>query len=189
MVSIMLERFTFPRTVFAVIVGGGIVLLWAEAVAPSAVRAESPRDGAGAFFPQSPPTQIPTPPVWDDPRREKMVTNFQRRLGQLKPVGKGAKKSPDDYYLLAVAELTLPAKHADVWFQVLQGQRKTAEFLVDYSAGASDTVLRKWHVFARFKDADEADAALAAARMQYDQMVAYRQRLEQIYSAASSRRC
>ena len=69
------------------------------------------------------------------------------------------------------------------------GQRSTAEFLVDYIAGAPQNTLRKWHVFARFKETADADQALASARVQYDRMVAYRQQLQRIYAVQSTRRC
>lgn len=126
---------------------------------------------------------------WDDPRREKAVADFARRLGRLKPLGKNRRKDPEDFFLVATADVTAATKHADVRFSVIQGQRQTAETLVDYIAGAAEDVLRKWHVFARFKDESAANEALAMARMQYDQAIAYRQRLQKIYAVRSTRRC
>lgn len=143
----------------------------------------------GTKTPTDEPAKTAPAPKPGDPKREKAVTDFERRLGQLRPAGKDKRKSADDYYLLATADVTSATKSADVRFMTLQGQRKTAEFLVDYVANAPENTLHKWHVFARFKDAAEVERALASARTQYDQMVAYREQLQKIYAVQSTRRC
>jgi hypothetical protein len=135
------------------------------------------------------PPIMEMPPKWDSPKREKMVKEFMRKLGHLKPYGDNKKKDLDDCFLLATGDVDTRLKSADVRFMVLKGLRKTAEFLVDYIAAAPAGVLRKWHVFARFKEEGVANQALASARIQYDRAVAYRKQLERIYRVLSTRRC
>lgn len=121
-------------------------------------------------------------------KRERMIRTFARRLARLKPVG-ATKKGPDDFYLLGTAELDPARGHADVCFQVKQGQQQVAEFLVDYMLEAPKNVARKWHVFCRLKDARQAQQALQFARMQYDQLASYRDDLKKRYKAKTIRRC
>jgi len=118
-----------------------------------------------------------------------MVKDLMRKLGRMKPYGDNKTKDLEDFFLLATGDVDMKAKNADVRFMVLQGLRKTAEFIVDYLAAAPQGVMRKWHVFARFKMETEANQALASARVQYDRMVAYREQLQKIYAVQSSRRC
>jgi len=127
------------------------------------------------------------PPPAEDPKRQKMIDTFSRRLGQMKPFG-GGKKNPDDYFLLGTAELNRATGHADVRFEVMQGQREVAGFLADYIAAASRTSLRKWHVFYRLKDAEKAEQALQFTRSQYDQLASYREQLRKTYNARTIRR-
>lgn len=161
--------------------------VWALSGSVAAVAQQFGSEGTKAQPSETP--GIETPPKSDDPKREKRVKDFERRLGRFKPLGKIRKKDPNDQYLLATADVTAATKHADVRFMVVEGQRKTAEFLVDYIVGTPEKTLRKWHVFARFKEAADAEQALATARMQYDRMVAYREQLQRIYAVQSSRRC
>lgn len=166
----------------------GTVAFWLFCGSAAAQEPKRIYDGT-PLDPALDPPQIDMPPKWEDSKRDKMVAEFERRLGRLKPAGKNKTKDLEDYYLIATGDINTLVRSADVRFLVLQGQRKTAEFLVDYVAAAPEGVVRKWHVFARFKEAAEAQQGLAAARLQYDQMVAYRKKLEEIYRVASTRRC
>ena len=145
--------------------------------------AERPSDESGGGFSVDEQEQ----PAVDQRKRKKMVDTFMRQLGRLKPVG-AAKKDLDDFYLLATAELNMATRHADVCFQVKQGQREVAEFLVDYIVNKPEHSMRKWHVFSRFKDSQQADQALQFTRMQYDQMTAYQAQIRKIYNAKTTRR-
>jgi hypothetical protein len=137
-----------------------------------------------AVKPASPAPAVDT----SDPKRKKLVDTVFRKIGSLKP-SPNPKKDLDDYFLVGTAELTLATGHADVRFEVKQGQQATAEFLVDYVLGAPEKTIRKWHVFSRVKDAQQGETAVAQIRMQYDQAVAYQEQLKQIYSATTIRRC
>ena len=121
-------------------------------------------------------------------KRAKTVEQFFRRLGRMAPVGT-KKKSLDDFYLIGTAELESDTAHADVCFQVKQGQAAVAEYLVGYIENAPENTFRKWHVFFRYADGQQADTALAEARARYDAMVAYRDQLRGIYNAQTIRRC
>jgi hypothetical protein len=126
--------------------------------------------------------------VAEDSQRVKTIDRLSRQLGRLKPYGT-YKKDADDYFVLGTAELTEASGHADVCFQIKQGQRETAEFLVDYIGQAPPKTLRKWHVFHRLKDDATAEEALEFTRRQYDQLQTYRDDLRRKYQAASIRRC
>jgi hypothetical protein len=124
----------------------------------------------------------------EDAQRVKTIDRLSRQLGRLKPYGT-YKKDANDYFVLGTAELTQASGHADVCFQIKQGQRETAEYLVDYIADAPAQTLRKWHVFYRLKDDATAQEALEFARRQYDQMQTYRDELKRKYQATTIRRC
>ncbi len=171
----------------AVVLAAGLVactaISWAqESTAP-------PAPGSSAETPKTETPERETPSKSDAPARDKAIADFERRLGRFKPLGKDKRKGPDDYYLTGTAVINPQTQHADVRFQVVQGQRKTAEFLVDFIAGQAEGTLHKWHVFARFKENAEAEQGLASARQQYDQMLAYRQEMQRIYQVLSTTRC
>jgi len=170
------------------VVGGGVAAAQQDQEAAGPEAQKPLYDGTPMEELRKPPI-MDMPPQWDSPKREKMIANLMRRLGRMKPYGNNKKKDLDDYFLVATGDVDMGAKSADVRFMVLHGARKTAEFVVDYVAAAPQGVLRKWHVFGRFKDDAVANEALASARLQYDQMVAYRELLERIYSVRSTRRC
>ncbi len=146
-----------------------------------------------SFAPVDPPADDAKPdddakPAVPDPRRAKMVRDFSRRLGRLKPADT-TRKSMDHFFVIGTAVLTPATGHADVCFQVQEGQLETAEFVVDYVLNANEQSVRKWHVFTRFADEQQAEQALLMLRSQYDQMVSYQAQLRQIYGARTMRRC
>ena len=113
-----------------------------------------------------------------DPKRKKQVDAVFFRLGSMRP-SPDPRKDLNDYFIIGTAELNLATKHADVRFEVKQGQQAAAEFLVDYVAAPPANAVRQWQGFSRVKDAQQADAAVAQLRMQYDQAVAYQEHLKQ----------
>ena len=127
-------------------------------------------------------------PDTPDPKRAKMVRDFSRRLGRLKPTDT-TRKSMDHFFVIGTAVVTPATGHADVCFQVKEGQVEVAEFVVDYVLESTEESIRKWHVFSRFKDEQQAQQALMMLRNQYDQMVSYQTQLRQIYGARTMRRC
>lgn len=129
-----------------------------------------------------------TPGTAEDPKREKIVKKFVRQLARLRPLGTNKKKAPDDFFLIGTAELNPATRHADVRFDVKQGQQEVAEFLVDYILDASKSSLRKWQVFSRLKDAQQAEQALQLVRSQYDRLASYRKSIAKAYSAKTVRR-
>jgi len=120
-------------------------------------------------------------------KRANLIQKFSRQLGTMKPYD-STKKSVDDYYVIGTGKLDPTIGHADVCFQVKQGQKEVAEFLVDYMAESSEQSIRKWHVFSRLKDAQQAEQALLMIRMQYDQMAAYQEQIRRIYNAQTCTR-
>jgi hypothetical protein len=124
----------------------------------------------------------------EDPQRKKVADRISRYLGRLKPAG-SAKKEQEDFFVVGTAKLLKATGHADVCFQVRQGQRATAEYLCDFMAGASAENPRDWRVFYRLKNSEQAEQALLLTRMQYDQMASYREDLKRQYQANSIRRC
>jgi len=120
-------------------------------------------------------------------KRANRIKNLSRQLGTMKPYN-ATKKSLDDYFVIGTAKVDPTMGHADVCFQVKRGQEQVAEYLVDYMAEASWQSLRKWHVFFRLKDAQQADQALLMIRTQYDQMAAYQEQIRQIYNARTCTR-
>jgi hypothetical protein len=124
----------------------------------------------------------------EDGARKKIVDRLNRNLGRLKPVG-SPKKEVTDFFVVGTAKLTKATGHADVCFQVKQGQRVTAEFVFDFMADASVEHPRNWHVFCRLKGAQDAEQALLAIRTRYDQLASYRDEIKRTYQARTVRRC
>ena len=129
----------------------------------------------------------------DDPKRKKQVEKFFRQLGKMKRF-ESSRKNIEDYFLVGTAELNPVTRHADVCFKVHQGQRDVAQFVVDYMAEAEEQadapvqLLRKWHVFSRFGESEQADQALEMLRTQYDELAAYRESIARRYNAKTVRR-
>ena len=123
----------------------------------------------------------------NNPKRKKLIHSLMRQLGRLKPL-RTPKKDLDDFFLLGTAELDLATRNANVCFQVKQGQREVAELLVDYVLDAPENTIRKWHVFYRLKDSQQAEQALQLTQTQYDQMQAYQTQIRKIYGAKTTRR-
>jgi len=122
-----------------------------------------------------------------DRKRDKMISTLYRQLGRLKPHNSG-RKDPDDYYLLGTAEVNLATRNADIRFDVKQGQRDVAEYLADYVLSQPQTSVRRWHVFYRLKEAQQAQQALQFTRDQYDRMKSYQAQMQKIYKARCTRR-
>lgn len=160
--------------------------LWITTPLMLALVAGLARPNAAAEDP--PPANDNAAAPAENPQRTRMVNRINRRLAQLKPTG-SSKKDEEDFFVVGTAVLVRQTGHADVCFQVHQGQRTTAEFLFDFMVQATPANPRDWHVFYRLKDSDQADQALAQTRMQYDQLASYREQLKQQYQATSIRRC
>jgi hypothetical protein len=155
----------------------------------AATAAEQPGGAADSQYVPGGKAASPAPAADNsDPKRKKLVETVFRKIGALNP-SPNPKKDLDDCFLVGTAELTLSTGHADVRFEVKKGQQATAEFLVEYVLGAPEKTIRKWHVFSRVKDAQDAETAVTQIRTQYDQAVAYQDQLKQIYSATTIRRC
>ncbi len=123
-----------------------------------------------------------------NPKLKKMVDQFNRKLGRMKPHQGGLKKV-EDLFVVGTAEVNRETGHADVTFKLSEGQRETAEFLVGYISDQSSSKHRKWQVFYRVGDKSTGNEALAHVREQYDKAVSYRQQLMKAYKARSIRRC
>jgi len=109
--------------------GAGLLAawVWCSTAAAAEPSAKPIYDGTPLEELTKPPV-MEMPPEWESPKRDKMVAEFMRKLGRLKPVGGNKKKDLEDYFLLATGDVDAKARNADVRFMVLKGLRKTAEF-------------------------------------------------------------
>jgi len=123
-----------------------------------------------------------------DPKRDKLIKAILRQLGRVS-AGSGRKKDADDSYILAIGELNVIAKTADIQFQAVHGQQKSAEFLADYVLSASEGAIRQWQVVARVNDSSKAEELVEQARTQFDQQREYREKISAEYNAKAVRRC
>jgi hypothetical protein len=98
-----------------------------------------------------------------------------------------AKKSADDAFVIGTAEIQ--GDHADVRFQVLQGTRDAANFIMEFILSAAEGAKRQWHVFSRAKSEDEADKFVQQLRSDYDRLEAQRQAVADAYNVRTTRRC
>jgi hypothetical protein len=105
------------------------------------------------------------------------------------PLDQRGKKSADDAFAVGTAELHLNNGHADVRFQVIQGTKRAADFVIAYILAAPDNTQRQWHVFTRSKTTEEADQYVAQLRSWYDALESQRQSIASIYHARTTRRC
>lgn len=164
---------------------------WAAQDSFSAAQTPDPRDsGTSAARPAKAESKgAAIKPASPEAQRNRLVKEFAKRLGAMLPKDSRQKDMNSDYFLVGTADLNNETKHADVKFDFKQGQQSTAEFLADYVMNESESVSHKWHVFARFKETQQAQQGLTDIRQQYDQMVAYQEQIKRIYAAASVTRC
>ena len=99
------------------------------------------------------------------------------------------KKSPDDYFVIGTADLNSITQNADIRFEVLQGIKKAADFLIDFIFNSPKGHKGEWHVF--FRGHTEAQATDYRQQMRdwYDNMEAERAQLAAIYNAKTTARC
>ena len=65
---------------------------------------------------------------------------------------RSGRKSLEDFFVVGTAELFKETQHADVRFQILNGTKATASFLLDFILSGDSQTQRQWHVFFRAKD-------------------------------------
>jgi hypothetical protein len=178
------------------------LLVWALSQAPSAAddpplnfpdlpqnSVQRSTDTDGAHYSPESTTSSKTSEPAKDPKRDKLASQFEHKLGRFPlSAGKG-KRAITDIFVIGIAELNLTSRHADVRFQAKEGQKSVARYLVDYTLDAPDKTLRQWQVLGRVKTDEEADESLKKIRADYDMSVAYRATIAKMYQAASTRRC
>lgn len=127
-------------------------------------------------------------------RKQRMTAVFSRKLTRMAPImgpttsAEREKRAPDDFFLLGTAQLDAVSKNADLCFQVKQGQTEVADFIADYILDEPDRAVRKWHVFARFKDNQTAEEGLVHLQQRYDLANEYQAQIARIYAARATRR-
>lgn len=132
--------------------------------------------------------------VWAEPTQDaspelrKLYRFIESRLKAAKSLDRSPRRD-DNYFLIGLAQMTLPERHADVKFEVRQGLDATVQYIADYMINASSQNPREFQVFARFGNDEKAQEGLLAIRQQYDMLQAYREHLMRLYRAASVRRC
>lgn len=97
------------------------------------------------------------------------------------------KRSPDDAFVVGTAEIK--GDTADVRFQVVQGVKETALFILDFILSGGEDAKRQWHVFCRAPNEDDANQFVEKLRSDYDRLEAQRQAVAAAYSVRSTRRC
>jgi hypothetical protein len=129
--------------------------------------------------------------VKNETAAKKLLTRAQAIEKQVAafPLAHGGKKSPGDAFAVGTAELHLNNGQADIRFQVIQGTKRLADFLIAYILAAPDNTQRQWHVFSRAKTTEEADQYVAQLRSWYDALESQRQSIAAIYHARTTRRC
>jgi hypothetical protein len=103
------------------------------------------------------------------------------------PLTRIGKRSPDDAFVVGTAEIK--GDHADVRFQVVQGVKDTAHFILDFIFGGGEEAKRQWHVFCRAPNESDANKFVEQLRSDYDRLEAQRQAVAAAYSVRSTRRC
>ena len=99
------------------------------------------------------------------------------------------KKSPDDFFVIGTADLNTTTQHADIRFEILNGVKNAADFLIDFIFNQPKNHQGEWHVF--FRGHTEAQAVEYRQKMRdwYDNLEAQRAQLAAIYNAQSTTRC
>ncbi|MGO9114558.1 MAG: hypothetical protein ACLP9L_35530, partial [Thermoguttaceae bacterium] len=99
------------------------------------------------------------------------------------------KKSPDDYFVIGTADMNSATLNADIRFEILNGVKKAADFLIDFIFNRPKNHKGEWHVFYRAHTEAEAIEYRQQMRDWYDSLEAERARLAAIYNAKTTRRC
>ncbi len=96
------------------------------------------------------------------------------------------KKSPDDYFVVGTADLNKVTENANIRFEVLQGIKATADFLIDFIFNSAKNHKGEWHVFFRGHTETQATDYRQQMRDWYDNMEAERAQLAAIYNAKTT---
>jgi hypothetical protein len=114
--------------------------------------------------------------------------SIEGRLAAFK-MSTGGKKSPDDYFVVGTADMNSATMNADIRFEILNGVKAAADFLIDFIFNRPKSHKGEWHVF--FRGHTEAQAVEYRQQMRdwYDSLEAERARLAAIYHAKTTRRC
>ncbi len=99
------------------------------------------------------------------------------------------KKSSDDYFVVGTADLDTSTLNADIRFEILNGVKAAADFIIDFIYNQPQYHQGEWHVFFRGHTETQAIAYRQKMRDLYDSMEAERARLAAIYNAKSTVRC
>ncbi len=114
--------------------------------------------------------------------------SIEDQLAAFKSSSSG-KKSPDDYFVVGTADLNTMTSNADVRFEILNGVKAAADFLIDFIFNQPQNHTGEWHVFYRAHTEAEATAYRQQMRNWYDSMEAQRAQIAAIYNAKTTRRC
>ncbi len=98
------------------------------------------------------------------------------------------KKSADDYFVIGTADMNKVTLHADIRFEILNGVKSAADFLIDFIFNRSKDHKGEWHVFYRAHTEAQAIDYRQQMRDWYDSMEAQRAEIAAIYNAQSTTR-
>jgi len=114
--------------------------------------------------------------------------SVEGKLGVFKLNTKG-KKSPEDYFIVGTADLNTTTLHVDIRFEILNGIKDTADFIIDFILNRPKDHLGKWEVFYRAHTEAQAIDYRQQMRDLYDNLQSQRARIAAIYNAKTTARC
>jgi len=121
-------------------------------------------------------------------RAKAKAESVEGKLTAFKLDTKG-KKSPDDYFVVGTADLNTNTLHADIRFEILNGIKATADFIIDFILNRPKDHTGEWHVFYRAHTEAQATDYRQQMRDWYDNLQSQRSRIAAIYNAKTTARC
>ena len=98
------------------------------------------------------------------------------------------KKSPDDYYVIGTADMNSVTQHADIRFEILNGVKSAADFLIDFIFNRPKDHKGEWHVFYRAHNEAQAIDYRQQMRDWYDSLGGPAAEIAAIYNAKTTAR-
>jgi hypothetical protein len=91
--------------------------------------------------------------------------------------------------VVGTADMNPRTQNADIRFEVLNGVKSAADFLIDFIFARPKDHKGEWHVFYRARTEAQATTYRQQMRDWYDSLEAERAQLAAIYNAKTTRRC
>jgi hypothetical protein len=121
-------------------------------------------------------------------RKKSKAKSIEDQLAAFKRNTPG-KKSPDDYFVVGTADLNNVTENANVRFEILNGVKAAADFLIDFVYTCPKNHQGEWHVFYRAGTEAQATQYRQQMRDWYDSQEEQRAQIAAIYKAKTTARC